>query len=241
MGMKAGERTPPRPAITVGEAREHALARGVSRGAIDRLLPASKAGDPLTAALGDPSGPMATLAQLLVGLRGDAPARAEAALHVDRTAVIESGLAVDGELLITDHVLVLGDVAAAEVTVDETGSLAVTGDVTARATYVGGYLQLAGTLSSRLITGFDGGYIRAARIACDLLILYAYSGYDAGSVAGHAFTLDHGIDAGDPGYQAAEKLVAESCLAEDEARFGVGRIDFRKLIQAAVAGERFLR
>jgi hypothetical protein len=211
------------------------------RAAIDSILTAANAAVPLVAALGDPGEPMGVLSRALVGLRGGAPARAEESLHIRETAVIESDLEIDGELLITDHVLVLGDVRAGELTIDETGSLAVAGDASARATHCGAQLQIAGVLDSRLVTAFDGGYLRAATIRTDLAIFYAYSGFDAGEVEGSAFTLDHGVEVDDPKYLAAEGSIAEELLADGEADFGVGRIDFRRLIEAARAGERFSR
>lgn len=145
-----------------------------------------------------------------------------------------------GCLIVTaNNVVVLANLKAAELDVDETGDLSVAGSIEAKAIYAGGYISFADSIDAKVVLGFDGGVIRTYRFQTDLMILYAYCTLDATHKKGKLFNLSHGGEESEE-YRNAENAIAKSCLS-DSPSLGVGKIDFVKLTEAAVKGRRFLR
>lgn len=191
---------------------------------------------PLSFALGDPGDEMGSLAKALLGL-DTGQIQKEKELRLSDQMVVESSLKVSGRLSISNHVLVLGDVNAKEISIGEGGSLALTGNLTASSLYCGGHLHAPSKLESKLVTGFDGAHIRAENYVVGLSVLYAYCGLDAKKVSGPCYNFDHGVEADDPEYQELVARLPKSCVSKNEVEFGVLGIDFRKLIKLALSGK----
>lgn len=161
-------------------------------------------------------------------------------LHIKKDTVVTGNLNVSGCLIITaNNVVVLGNLKAATLDVDETGDLSVAGSLSAKAIYAGGYISVADSIDAKVVVGFDGGVIRTDRFQADLMVLYAYCTLDATHKKGKLFNIPHSGEESEA-YRNAENTIAKSCLSENP-RLGVGKIDFTKLTEAAVKGRRYLR
>lgn len=244
MGMKkrGAQETINTDEMSTSEARAHFISNKSDLGRAERALVSKLLAEsdlPLKNVLRDPDRPIRLLARALQGA-GSGQTRKEMELSISRQTVVEDSLEVTGELLITNHVLVLGDVRAKQISIDEGGSLAVAGNVEARSVYCGGFLHVTGDLQSRLLVGFDGGVAHCNRILTELTLMHMYCSVDANEHPGPKFIIDQ-VELDDAEYLQIEEKIHSSCLSEEEADFGVGRIDFRLLIKAAQKGAAFLR
>lgn len=195
---------------------------------------------PLKSALSDPGEPMGLLAKALVGA-GQSKAQNEKKAHCEEPTVIPGALHVTGELVVTSHVLVLGDVIAKEITIGEGGSLAVSGTLESKTLYCGGHLHVAKSLNSTLVTAFDCAHIRAASYQAALSVYYAYCALDAQKISGAHYNFEHGVESDDPQYLELVSRLPKACVSQKDADFGVLGIDFGKLMKVALLGKLTLR
>lgn len=161
--------------------------------------------------------------------------------HIEEETVFEGSLELDGELIIDSHVLVLGDLKANTITLEEAGSLAVVGDVTAACICGEGWFHAPGKTKAGLILGvYEAGAFLCGTVETPLL-LTSNHGADVEALEGRQVDLQD-ADVDDEDYKEVEAILVEAALSDaEENDYGVGRIDFRKLSKLAEGHLAFLR
>lgn len=185
------------------------------------------------------------LALLLEGAPGEAPESKEVEkLRVKKGQLITGDLHVKGTLAVESNLVVVGNLEAGRITVGEGGSLAVGGNLKARALDGDGWILVRGDVDADLVCGYyeAGEFGVAGTLRSRLAVFSNHGAAVAKNEAQHFF------DLWDPSpkskkYQELLKLVSpKAVLPEDEdADMGVLQVDFRPLLKLAEAGKPFLR
>ncbi|MFY1832301.1 hypothetical protein ACN47A_40770 [Myxococcus fulvus] len=193
------------------------------------------------------SHPVATyaLALLLKGAPGDASPRTDKKkLSVKKGQLIAGDLRVEGQLVVESHLVVVGNLEARSVTVGESGSLAVGGNLKARRLDGDGWILVHGDVEADLVCGYyeAGEFGVAGTLRSQLTVFSNHGAAIAKNESQHFFDLQDPSPKSKKYKELLARVSPTAVLPEDEdADVGVLQVDFIPLLKRAEAGKPFLR
>ncbi len=146
------------------------------------------------------------------------PARRAGDLEITRPCIIDGDLVVEGNLLVSTGCVVAGSVKANGIEIDESGLLAVGGQVDARAVSGAGWFVVAGDARVAYACGYYevGMFMVRGTLHADLTVFRNHGSLIVTDASRHTFEFWDDVPDDDPDCHALRALVPPEALTDRE-------------------------